>query len=116
MAMSAVINKDPIDVFCVSHAGWGMLYQQMGMSLSKAILAGLVWDAFIEPILKDKFPQAFPVATQDSVCNIACDTLATAVGYEIARREFKNFSKTKRRVITGASIVVPCFLVDAFKS
>lgn len=110
------VNGDPIDCFTVSHAGWGMVYQQAGFTPGQAAFVGLLWDVFAEPWLKERFPNAFPFPSQDSVSNILVDTAATLVGYELSRRYLQKTSAAKRKAITFSTVVLPCLLPHPFQN
>ena len=79
-------NQAPLDVYTLFHVGTGALMEDLGLSFSQAVLASVVFEWWIEPVYKDRYPEIFPVPSQDSVANRVMDTVAVAAGWALSKR------------------------------
>ncbi len=83
-AQPGQINGDVFDRFTFAHASVGASAAAMGFGLMPTVLLALFWE-LIERPLKDKFPQAFPNASQDTAPNAIGDVLGVLAGWSAVR-------------------------------
>jgi hypothetical protein len=67
------------------HCFWGVFLGLSGMSWPVALGLSIAWE-IIEHPLKNKLPEAFPNATQDTWMNSAGDVGANMLGYLMGRK------------------------------
>ena len=82
--MEGETNGDAFDRFTIAHAGFGALLGVLRVTPVTAAVIAVGWE-FLERPLKDRFPQVFPNATQDTLQNAAGDVLGVLVGYALSR-------------------------------
>lgn len=79
--MSIVVNKSPVDAFTLVHTGLGVLARHFGATLPQTLAAGVAWDYFVEPELKNKYPNFFPYPSQDAPAHKFVDAVVPALGW-----------------------------------
>ena len=77
------VNGMPIDGFTMAHFGWGAAMGVLGLPWWAALGTALFWDICVERPLKDRLPQLFPNATQDTPQHVATDAAAWLLGWGI---------------------------------
>ena len=78
------LNYDLIDPYTLGHAASGVLMQLGRVPWWAALGLAVIWE-FVERPLKDLFPGAFPVGTQDSFKNSVGDVLGLMAGWGLAK-------------------------------
>ena len=81
LAQRGEINGDPIDRFTLAHFAWGAGMGAVGAPWWLALGTALIWDVVLERGLKDRRPEWFPNATQDTAEHIATDAAAWMLGW-----------------------------------
>lgn len=84
LAPRGTINGDAFDRYTLLHFGFGCVMGIAGMPAWAASLVSIGWE-LIERPLKDEFPEAFPVATQDRAMNALVDSGAMMLGWGLAK-------------------------------
>jgi len=74
------VNQSMFDRFSLVHFGAGMLKRHFGVTAGEALALAVAWE-MVEDGLKDRFPQAFPNASHDSMRNSVGDVLSSMAGY-----------------------------------
>lgn len=78
-ARPSEINGAAVDRFTFGHAALGVILGLKEVPFWFAATVAIGWEVIENP-LKDAFPDAFPVATHDSLANATCDALAVMAG------------------------------------
>lgn len=85
LAMAGEINGDLLDRFSLVHASSGAMLGLLGVPFLATLLIAVGWE-FLERPLKDRFPQVFPNASQDTRANMVGDVGAMMLGWYLAPR------------------------------
>jgi hypothetical protein len=78
-------NHGLVDRYTPWHVFWGVFLGLSGMSWPVALGLSVLWEIAEHP-LKNKLPEMFPNATQDTVTNSAGDVGANMLGYLMGRK------------------------------
>ena len=76
------INQKPVDRFTLLHGLAGVLARQAGISFELTLILSIGWE-FLEPKLKETYPDQFPNPSIDSNQNKIVDVLAACAGWII---------------------------------
>lgn len=82
-AVAGEINGEAFDRYTLLHFGVGLVFGLAGAPAFASSLVAIGWE-LIERPLKDAFPVAFPVSTQDTAVNSLVDSGAMMLGWGIA--------------------------------
>ncbi|MBI4412472.1 MAG: hypothetical protein HY541_08315 [Deltaproteobacteria bacterium] len=77
------VNYHFVDRFTLVHLAIGLGYGWVGFGFWSVLLLALAWE-FIENPLKVHFPFVFPHATADTWQNMAGDSLAVVLGWQMS--------------------------------
>ena len=81
------INGDALDRFTLAHAASGAVAGALKSPWWATLAGALLWE-LVERPLKNKYPEAFPNSSQDTVPNAICDVAAIMVGWGAAQLIF----------------------------
>jgi len=74
-------NQSPVDMYIAFHVGLGAISRKAGLGLGSTVLLSLAWEWVAEPLWKERYPEIFPVPSQDSAANRIMDTVGVAAGW-----------------------------------
>ena len=80
------LAQSAVDRFTLVHAGVGFLVGKAGVPWRVALTWAVAFE-LLEDELKDKAPQLFPRASQDSTVNKVTDVAAFLGGYAVGNEE-----------------------------